>query len=80
MHNKEMVRPVHVVAVLLVAARIGSIGYQLEVANAAPAPGLDAVVPWDIRLGAECSCPGARWPAAPWGLLVRSTQAHERNV
>ena len=39
----------------------GSIGYQLEVANAAPATGPDAVVQWDIRLGAEVFVPwGAR--------------------
>jgi len=40
----------------------GSIGYQLEVANAAPASGLDAVVQWDIRLGAEVF--------VPWGALA----------
>lgn len=40
----------------------GSIGYQLEVANAAPATGPDAVVQWDIRLGAEVF--------VPWGALA----------
>ncbi len=40
----------------------GSIGYQLEVANAAPAAGLNAVVQWDIRLGAEVF--------VPWGALA----------
>jgi len=40
----------------------GSIGYQLEVANARPAAGLDAVVQWDIRLGAEVF--------VPWGALA----------
>jgi hypothetical protein len=40
----------------------GSIGYQLEVANARPASGLDAVVQWDIRLGAEVF--------VPWGALA----------
>ena len=40
----------------------GSIGYQLEVAKGAPADGLDAVVQWDIRLGAEVF--------VPWGALA----------
>ncbi len=41
----------------------GSIGYQLEVAKtSAPADGLDAVVQWDIRLGAEVF--------VPWGALA----------
>ena len=40
----------------------GSIGYQLEVANAAPASGPNAVVQWDIRLGAEVF--------VPWGALA----------
>lgn len=40
----------------------GSIGYQLEVTNTAPAVGLDAVVQWDIRLGAEVF--------VPWGALA----------
>ncbi len=40
----------------------GSIGYQLGVANAAPATGPDAVVQWDIRLGAEVF--------VPWGALA----------
>lgn len=40
----------------------GSIGYQLEVANAAPATGPNAVVQWDIRLGAEVF--------VPWGALA----------
>ena len=40
----------------------GSIGYQLEVANAALASGPDAVVAWDIRLGAEMF--------VPWGALA----------
>lgn len=40
----------------------GSIGYQLEVAKAGPADGLDAVVQWDIRLGAEVF--------VPWGALA----------
>jgi hypothetical protein len=40
----------------------GSIGYQLDVANAATADGLDAVVQWDIRLGAEIF--------VPWGALA----------
>jgi hypothetical protein len=40
----------------------GSIGYQLEVTNTAPAAGLDAVVQWDIRLGAEVF--------VPWGALA----------
>jgi hypothetical protein len=40
----------------------GSIGYQLEVANAAPVTGPDAVVQWDIRLGAEVF--------VPWGALA----------
>ncbi len=40
----------------------GSIGYQLEVAKTAPADGLDAVVQWDIRLGAEVF--------VPWGALA----------
>jgi len=40
----------------------GSIGYQLEVANAVPASGPDAVVQWDIRLGAEVF--------VPWGALA----------
>jgi hypothetical protein len=40
----------------------GSIGYQLEVANAEPAAGLEAVVQWDIRLGAEVF--------VPWGALA----------
>jgi hypothetical protein len=40
----------------------GSIGYQLEVANAAQASGLNAVVQWDIRLGAEVF--------VPWGALA----------
>ncbi len=40
----------------------GSIGYQLEVANAAPATGPGAVVQWDIRLGAEVF--------VPWGALA----------
>jgi hypothetical protein len=40
----------------------GSIGYQLEVAKAAPAMGPDAVVQWDIRLGAEVF--------VPWGALA----------
>ncbi len=40
----------------------GSIGYQLEVANAAPVSGPDAVVQWDIRLGAEVF--------VPWGALA----------
>lgn len=40
----------------------GSIGYQLEVARSAPAEGLDAVVQWDIRLGAEVF--------VPWGALA----------
>ena len=35
---------------------------QLEVANAQPASGLDAVVQWDIRLGAEVF--------VPWGALA----------
>ncbi|MBA3541150.1 MAG: hypothetical protein H0T79_16180 [Deltaproteobacteria bacterium] len=39
----------------------GSIGYQLEVANAEPT-GFDAVVQWDIRLGAEVF--------VPWGALA----------
>ena len=46
----------------------GSIGYQLEVTNTAPALGLDAVVQWDIRLGAEVF--------VPWGALAcRATGA-----
>jgi len=41
----------------------GSIGYQLEVAKTStPADGLDAVVQWDIRLGAEVF--------VPWGALA----------
>lgn len=40
----------------------GSIGYQLEVMNAALASGPDAVVQWDIRLGAEVF--------VPWGALA----------
>ncbi len=40
----------------------GSIGYQLEVATMAPGDGLDAVVQWDIRLGAEVF--------VPWGALA----------
>jgi hypothetical protein len=40
----------------------GSIGYQLEVANATPASGPNAVVQWDIRLGAEVF--------VPWGALA----------
>jgi hypothetical protein len=40
----------------------GSIGYQLEVANAVPASGPAAVVQWDIRLGAEVF--------VPWGALA----------
>ncbi|MDX2091107.1 MAG: hypothetical protein SFX73_24820 [Kofleriaceae bacterium] len=40
----------------------GSIGYQLEVANSALASGPDAVVAWDIRLGAEVF--------VPWGALA----------
>ncbi len=40
----------------------GSIGYQLEVANAAPPTGADDVLQWDIRLGAEVF--------VPWGALA----------
>jgi hypothetical protein len=40
----------------------GSIGYQLEVANSTLAAGPDAVVAWDIRLGAEVF--------VPWGALA----------
>jgi hypothetical protein len=40
----------------------GSIGYQLEVANARPAEGLGAITQWDIRLGAEVF--------VPWGALA----------
>jgi len=40
----------------------GSIGYQLDVANAAPADGPSAIVQWDIRLGAEVF--------VPWGALA----------
>jgi hypothetical protein len=40
----------------------GSIGYQLEVANTAQPERLDAVVQWDIRLGAEVF--------VPWGALA----------
>lgn len=40
----------------------GSIGYQLEVAGARAADGLDDVVQWDIRLGAELF--------VPWGALA----------
>lgn len=40
----------------------GSIGYQLEVANARLASGPDDVVHWDIRLGAEVF--------VPWGALA----------
>jgi hypothetical protein len=40
----------------------GSIGYQNEVGDAARPDGLDAVVAWDIRLGAEVF--------VPWGALA----------
>jgi hypothetical protein len=40
----------------------GSIGYQLEVAGARPAEGLNDVVQWDIRLGGELFI--------PWGALA----------
>ncbi|MEJ7604315.1 MAG: hypothetical protein WKG01_41025 [Kofleriaceae bacterium] len=40
----------------------GSLGYQLDVANAAPADGPSAIVQWDIRLGAEVF--------VPWGALA----------
>ena len=43
----------------------GSIGYQLEVANAMPATGFAAVTQWDIRLGAEVF--------VPWGALACRT-------
>lgn len=49
-------------AVLPALVLDGSIGYQLEVANAALASGPDAVVAWDIRLGAEVF--------VPWGALA----------
>ncbi|MBP6633104.1 MAG: hypothetical protein KA297_27030 [Kofleriaceae bacterium] len=39
-----------------------SLGYQLEVGSSMPAAGLDAVVQWDIRLGAEVF--------VPWGALL----------
>lgn len=46
----------------------GSIGYQNEVGSAARPDGLDAVVAWDIRLGAEVF--------VPWGALAcRATGA-----
>jgi hypothetical protein len=38
----------------------GSIGYQVD--DAAPTEGFDAVVTWDIRLGAEMF--------VPWGALA----------
>jgi hypothetical protein len=40
----------------------GSVGYQMEVGNSAPASRLSAVVQWDIRLGAEVF--------VPWGALA----------
>lgn len=40
----------------------GSIGYQLEVADAMPASGFAAATQWDIRLGAEVF--------VPWGALA----------
>lgn len=40
----------------------GSVGYQLEVAGSRAADGLDDVVQWDIRLGAELF--------VPWGALA----------
>jgi hypothetical protein len=40
----------------------GSIGYQLDVATNAPDEGPDAIVTWDIRLGAEVF--------VPWGALA----------
>ena len=43
----------------------GSIGYQLEVADAMPASGFAAVTQWDIRLGAEVFI--------PWGALACRT-------
>ena len=43
----------------------GSIGYQLEVADAMPASGFAAVTQWDIRLGAEVF--------VPWGALACRT-------
>ena len=39
-----------------------SVGYQLEVADARAADGLNAVVEWDIRLGAEV--------VVPWGAIA----------
>ncbi|HEY5937662.1 MAG TPA: hypothetical protein VIU61_23605, partial [Kofleriaceae bacterium] len=40
----------------------GSIGYQVDVASAAPDDGPSAIVQWDIRLGAEVF--------VPWGALA----------
>jgi hypothetical protein len=40
----------------------GSVGYQLEVAGSRAADGLDDVVQWDIRIGAELFI--------PWGALA----------
>ena len=46
----------------------GSIGYQLEVARSRVTEGIDDVVHWDIRLGAEVF--------VPWGALAcRATGA-----
>ena len=39
-----------------------SVGYQLEVARGQPADGIDALVQWDIRLGAEVF--------VPWGAIA----------
>ena len=39
-----------------------SVGYQLEVARAQPADGVDALVQWDIRLGGEVF--------VPWGAIT----------
>jgi hypothetical protein len=43
----------------------GSLGYQLEVAGARAADGPNAVVQWDIRLGAEL--------VVPWGAIACRT-------
>lgn len=43
----------------------GSLGYQLEVADARAADGVAAVVQWDIRLGAEL--------VVPWGAITCRT-------
>jgi hypothetical protein len=43
----------------------GSVGYQLEVAGAHAADGVNAVVQWDIRLGAEL--------VVPWGAIACRT-------